>query len=373
MMSDLAFFPAWYAKEGDYVIMNETDETFRFLLSLPAVVRPAALPIRTSELAQFTHTTTYEAAPWGLSPQSIRFFETLGAPQEDRLVIPQWKETYTRLTGRQTALACLSNIRSLLPESFESLTLPRFCSTPDEIRRFMTEYPPPYLLKTPYSCSGRGLYRIPAGDIDLPASRWMEGAFKKQGVISIEPVLDKVCDFAMEFSCDGAGQVRFEGLAVFETRAKGKYHGNLLGSQEMLEQHITTFIPVMHLREIRQAVVSTLTETVGHEYRGYLGVDMMIYRKENTFAVHPFIELNVRNTMGLVALQLSRRLVYPSSRGQLVITFDRDANKAYHVHLQMKEKHPLQLSGDKIRSGYLSLCPVTPETQYRAYILIERV
>ena len=374
MMTDLALLPVWYGEEGDYVIMNETNEAFRFLLSLPADIRPEAIPILPSGLAQLNLSTTFEAAPWGLSPHSIRFFEKLrDQAQDEQFVIPQWKEIYTRLTGRQTALGCLSKIRSLLPEAFESLTLPRFCSTPDEIRRFMAEYPPPYLLKTPYSCSGRGLYRIQEGSFDLQASRWTEGAFKKQGVVSIERALDKALDFAMEFESDGEGNIRFEGLAVFETLPKGAFYGNVLGSQETLERQITEFIPAAHLREIQAAVVSVLTEVAGFVYRGYLGVDMLVYRKGNSFAVHPFIELNVRNTMGIVALQLSNRLVHPSSRGQIIITCDTVKNKAYQAHRQMEEKYPLQLAGSKIRSGYLSLCPVTPETHYRAYILINEV
>jgi hypothetical protein len=406
MMADLAFFPAWYGNEGDYVIMNETSESFRFLLSIPACIRPAILPIQPSKntlTAQNTLTgfetllglrkgfgfdtllglrtgfdtllglrkelRDYEAAPWGLSPHSIRLFETYRNPDE-YFIIPPWKETYKRLTGRQTALECLSRIKTLMPDAFESLTLPRFCTTTDEIRRFIAEYPPPYLLKTPYSCSGRGIYRIQERDLDLQASRWVEGALKKQDVISIEQALDKVCDFAMEFESHGNGQIRFEGLSVFDTSSKGEYHGNLLGSQQMLKQHITTFIPVTLLREIQEAVVDILTEVLGFEYRGYLGVDMLIFKRDHTFAVHPFIEINLRYTMGFVALKVSTRLIHPSSQGQLIVTYDKAFGKAYYSHLQMEQKYPLQLSDSKIRSGYLSLCPVTPETQFRAYLLV---
>ena len=370
MMADLALLSAWYGGEGDYVIMNETDETFRFLLSLPLGIRPAALPIRPFELAQLNLSTPIETSPWGLSPHSIHLFETF-RKQDDRFIIPPWKEVYTHLTGRQTACECLSKIRPLLSGAFESLVLPRFCSTLNDIRLFMAEYPPPYMLKTPYSCSGRGLYRIQARELDMQASRWIEGSFKKQGVVSIEPALDKVCDFAMEFFSDGCGHIRFEGLSVFETLSNGAYSGNMLGSQSFLEQQVTRFIPVSHLHDIRKAVISILTEVAGFAYRGYLGVDMLVYRKDHSFAVHPFIEMNVRHTMGLVALQLSRRLVHPSSQGQLVIAYDKTESSAYHTHLQMQETHPLQIADNKIRSGYLSLCPVTPATRYRAYVFVE--
>ena len=36
----------------------------------------------------------------------------------------------------------------------------------------------------------------------------------------------------------------------------------------------------------------------------------------------------------------------------------------------MKKAYPLEMKDGKIREGYISLCPVTRETKYRAYILV---
>jgi len=159
MISDLAYIPAWYGNEGDYVIINEMNKVFHLLSFLPVCIRPVIFPILPSELTQLNSPIPMEAAPWGLSPHSIHLFKTLLQPYGN-MIIPQWKDTYKHLTSRQTALKCLYKIKTLLPETFKFLTLPLFCSTTDEMLRFMTEHPPPYLLKTPYSCSGRGLYRI---------------------------------------------------------------------------------------------------------------------------------------------------------------------------------------------------------------------
>ena len=366
MMNDLALLPIWYAKDNDYVIMNETHQASRFLLSIPPEIRPSAIPVTPTEL---TLHDPAEAAPWGLSPRSIRFFETLRT-QNDHILVPQWKELYKELTGRQTALLCLSKICSSMHDEFAAITLPRFCTTSEEIRQFITAHPPPYILKAPYSCSGRGLYRIGTRDLDLQASRWIAGTIKKQGIISIERALDKVCDFAMEFEATGDGQIRFEGLALFNTSSKGTYSSNLLASQATIERHLSTFISTAQLLKVRETVTSVLAELFGFDYRGYLGVDMLIYRKENGFALHPCIEINVRYTMGLVALQLNK-IVHSSAQGQLVIDCHTAENSAYSEHLRMNDKYPLQLFDSCIRSGYLSLCPVQPDTHYRAYLLIE--
>jgi len=369
MMNDLAMLPLWYGNENDYVIVSNANEASRFLLSLPETIRPEVVPIMPPG---FHISDPAEAAPWGLSPQSIRFYETLPELSEN-ITVPLWHEKYKELTGRQTALMCLSKIQSLLPDNFNVHPIPHVCTSVEKIHQFISEYPPPYILKTPYSCAGRGLYHLLTRDLDTPASRWIAGALKKQGAVSIECFLDKVCDFAMEFESDGKGNIGFKGLAVFNTLTKGIYYGNLLGSQRVIEKHLAAFIQIDHLHMIQKTISPILSETLGYDYSGYFGVDMMVYRKDNMITIHPLVEINLRYTMGLVALQLSNRLIYKYSRGQLVVTYNKDKNKICNFHHQLKENYPLILSGSKIQSGYLSLCPVLPDTQYLAYILVEHL
>ncbi len=42
--------------------------------------------------------------------------------------------------------------------------------------------------------------------------------------------------------------------------------------------------------------------------------------------------------------------------------------EAYESHRMMKETYPATFKGGKIEKGYLSLCPITKETKFRAYI-----
>ncbi|MDR2042216.1 MAG: hypothetical protein LBP98_07875 [Tannerella sp.] len=368
MREDLSLLPLWYGAAGDYVWVDNAVGVSRFLTSIPPALRPPVLPLSQAASGRCTtETKPLEAAPWGLSPQSIRFFESL-RKRGVTLIVPPWKEAYTRLTGRQTAAECLRKVQARLPET-SSLAAPLFCTTPEEVRQFMSVYPPPCLLKMPYSCSGRGLLRIPAGRLETPALHWITGALKKQGQVSIEPLLDKACDFAMEFESDGNGQVAYRGLSVFETSPKGSFSACLLGSEETLRNRLRACVPEQSLQDVRDAVTAVLTETLGTVYRGYLGVDMLIYRRNDVFAIHPLIELNLRYTMGVVALQLSRRWMHPSIEGRLTITCESSPGAAYASHLRMEKTYPLQLKDGKIKSGYFSLCPVTPETHYRACIL----
>ena len=98
---------------------------------------------------------------------------------------------------------------------------------------------------------------------------------------------------------------------------------------------------------------------------------MIVYKtKDGSYALHPCIEINMRYTMGMVALRLSQRYLAPHAIGDFHITYDSKAGDAYERHRFMKGAYPLTIENGKIREGYLSLCPVTKETKYRAYILV---
>ena len=182
-----------------------------------------------------------DAAPWGLSPHSLHLFEQLRDKAKVRLSVPTWKEDYFRLTGRQTAAECLEKIQALLPD-LPIPVAPRFCTKIREVERYMILCAPLlYWKKTPYSFSSDGIAGREKRKPDTKTKNWIEGAFNKQGMISIESGLDKVQDFAMEFYSDGQGTVRYEGLSVFNTEERGSYTGNILEEQSTMLSRITRF------------------------------------------------------------------------------------------------------------------------------------
>ena len=98
---------------------------------------------------------------------------------------------------------------------------------------------------------------------------------------------------------------------------------------------------------------------------------MLLYFQDSQLHIHPCVEINMRYTMGIVALQLSRNYVSPGSHGAMYITFDARPGEAYRQHLQMQAAYPLVIEGHRAKKGYLSLCPVTTDTKYRAYLLLD--
>ena len=72
-----------------------------------------------------------------------------------------------------------------------------FCKKVREVEKYLILQNAPFILKTPYSSSGRGLLWLPERKLTTKDRTWIEGALNKQGCVSIECALDKYQDFAM--------------------------------------------------------------------------------------------------------------------------------------------------------------------------------
>lgn len=370
MTRELSYLPVWYADAEDFVFTEEIVSP-RFFSLQPKEFRPFAKLISRKEIEkQKDSLPEMQATPWGLSPHSHSLFEKLRKSGNLNLTIPEWKEEYTRLTSRQTAAECLDKIRELLPD-MDIPVSPKFCKKVREVEKYLILQNAPFILKTPYSSSGRGLLWLPERKLTTKDRTWIEGALNKQGCVSIECALDKYQDFAMEFYSDGNGNIRYEGLSVFGAEKKGAYSGNVLGEQTYLESFFVENFGDK-FQQLKETVGEAIRQIYGNIYTGYLGVDMLVYRKKanGEFAIHPCIEVNMRYTMGMVALRISQKYLVPNARGDMRITYTSKPGEAYEQHCFMKKAYPLEMKDGKIKEGYISLCPVTKETKYRAYILV---
>ncbi len=363
MQEDLALLPLWYAGAGDYTWTGRADCS-AFRASLPEEIRPDVIPITTGNIP----VRPLQASPWGLSPQSIRLFRELNRKHGTMLLLPEWKEEYVSLTGRQTAAVCLQHMRERLP-GWTVPEVPVFCRTPEEVEACLFAYTGATLLKTPFSSSGRGLLWIRENRLTAKDREWIRGAIQKQGVVSIEQGLEKIQDFAMEFHLDADGQVAYKGLSVFGTAEKGAYTGNRIEHPDRMLERLVGVSGIPAYEQIRTVAEEVIREIFGRIYTGYLGIDMMTYlTSAGEVAIHPCIEINLRYTMGLVALRLYRQYMHPEALGSFSISYDTDA---LHIHRQMQEQYPPVFRDGRMLSGYQTLCPVTAETHYRAFVYLE--
>lgn len=99
------------------------------------------------------------------------------------------------------------------------------------------------VLKAPWSGSGRGIMYVSSKEWNDSAEGWVSRVLRVQGEIMVEPLYNKVCDFAMEFYADGNGSVSFVGYSLFDTDAHGNYKGNFLLSDGQIKKILSQYIP----------------------------------------------------------------------------------------------------------------------------------
>ena len=136
---------------------------------------------------------------------------------------------------------------------------------------------------------------------------WVRNVIASQGSVMAEPYYNKVKDFGMEFEAAADGTIRYLGLSLFHT-VNGAYVGNILATESVKCDMISRYIPVCLLDSVKQTITDQLRLP---GYVGPFGIDMMVVKnvQPSTFNVqlslHPCVEINLRRTMGHVALSIS--------------------------------------------------------------------
>lgn len=366
MQEELSFLPAWYADREDKVLVDSKDEVYYSYLT--EKFSTLAQPVSQNELTLYRNANV---SLWGVSPQAIRYFEELNKELEINLDIPEWSEEYKYLNSRLAARDCLSELINSILLLSQAVT-PQFYTNLDNINRAVNASAYQLLAKAPYSSSGRGLLWLPATGLTRTENQILHGILKKQGSVSIERVLDKQMDFAMEFMADGKGNIAFAGYSLFYTNAKGGYEANYIGSQESIIEQLSEKISLDLLDSVKGKLINILSKKLTTLYNGCIGVDMLIYLEDNEYKLHPCVEINMRYNMGFLTCRLYENYIATQSCGKFYIDFNPKAEEMYNNHLLMEEKHPIRIENGKITSGYLSLCPINRSNRYRAYVLVEK-
>lgn len=350
MADDLAFLPAWLGEEDERVLVKEKPDR----LFLEEVGKPLQLKCSAITENEFGDIGSFRGEPWGWSPKICHWLAKWGIGEEWQ---PERKEWYSRKTAQEG----LRRLFGLL-SGIESDILPEICYSIEEMEEQVRHRNS--LVKAPWSSSGKGILALP-GEIGPKEKEWLKGMFRRQGYLMLEKRLDKVADFAMELYAGEQG-VEFLGWSFFHTGEKGEYRGNFIGPQSVIEQELCRSIERQQLERLK-AVLPGVLKGLLPLYRGYFGVDLMIYRnEEGNMCLHPCVEINLRYNMGIVALFLSEKYVAAQSRGWFDVLFYSRPEEALREHLHLQQQFPVVYKNNRIESGYLNLTPVTETTHFVA-------
>ncbi len=306
---DLGWLPALWAEEGDAVLVDDVALAQRATRRRHVATR---LFVDKREVASLP---LNRVDAWGWNAALRNQLLRCGV---DEALLPSadMVDGIRQLSHRRTAA-------SLLPLLQEDCTLGEAveCSTMEETAAWVGRYGRA-VIKAPWSSSGRGIRFITSErhERQLPMSSapsmdgWLRNVLLRQGTVMVEPYYDKAKDFGMEFYSDGQGHVEYLGLSLFHT-ANGAYTGKILATEQAKRKMLGRYLQMTLIDGMQARLCSELGRLCCGKYCGPLGVDMMVcctHEKMNDkggtmsgFLLHPCVEINLRRTMGHVALALA--------------------------------------------------------------------
>lgn len=345
--NDLAAMPLWWAEQGDAIAVTNERAAREWASALPFDM-PRVEFVEWSQLK-----TLYfnKIDPWGWDRGLRKKLQYYGVNIGVDL------ENIKRLSSRQFAVSALQQIRQEAAVSAPSLDLcgsSTFCTTMEQVLECLASTPCA-VLKAPWSGSGKGLRWTECG-MNAELEQWCMRILNAQKGIAVEPRLDKMADFALEYICSD-GIASYLGLSVFQNIDGGIYAGNLICRDET-EKLKCIGLGKTALEQLVKLHKELLEQQVAPYYSGPLGIDCMVCGT----AIQPFVEMNLRRTAGMLALGIEEHL---------------STTAAYHSHLEyFEDPDALTLRYNTLHSEYASdlilLAPLKTSTHYFHYMIPEK-
>ena len=310
MKHSLALLPALYCDEGDMILIQENGELlldknipFRGLLEAKHVTvigeqRFVDLMNSANKVVDFN--------PWGWNKTLRKWCLNVGV-NEENLPSLNALNTIRIVSHRRQTIPFLSNMKDI---SNDEIEIPHEFTDVETALDFWRANDPVFF-KAPWSSSGRGL--LYSQDLEYRhIEPWLRGIIHSQGSVMGEIAYAKKIDFATEWQCSN-GKAMFLGVSTFYTSPRGKYQANIIKPQEEIVGFLLANSNV-HLKGNNLATIIErqrllLENYVTQYYSGPVGIDMMITDEGN---IHPCVEINLRNTMGRVAIEIFNRLNDPN-------------------------------------------------------------
>ena len=254
--------------------------------------------------------------PWGWDNHVVEIFQRLEAPETLLPTAEQLCEI-RHLSSRV-------NVSELLAKDSEHLLQNRigitpfsstFCRSLEEVTVALEPLEGRAMLKSPWSSSGRGVFPI-KGTLDPVAEARVQKILQQQGGIEVQSLHEVLGNFAFEYHALPDGTVEYDGLSLFHAAPGGAYLGNLVAHPAVMERELCRWmaphavewdIAETELLQLLHHLQSTLAQLLSRwlraRYVGPLGVDLLI----TPTGIHPCVEINLRRTMGHVAVTLGKQ------------------------------------------------------------------
>ncbi|MGL4780012.1 MAG: hypothetical protein ACRCXN_04165 [Bacteroidales bacterium] len=371
MNEDLEALSIYLAEERDLILVRKQLPA-KFIRELSDILGYELATFKYDHIADIESITYRFLKPWGWSPQAHKALSELkkyGNKDYQQHPSLDWSERSRFIAGKGVVAEFLPYILSSLPPVKADIA-PRIIKDIDTLYNEVTSRS--CVVKAPWSSSGKGVRFMIHNKMEKMELEWAHGVFKQQGFVTAAQYVEKIQDFAMQFYMDKDGKVTYRGLSLFFTNDYGQYQGNYILSDVQIEDILCKYVSKAELEQVKEALVKSLSELISQSYIGYFGVDMMIFKDEDQQPrIHPMVEINLRNNMGILAACIREKIVASGSSGKYYVAFESDPSCLRQKVSELENQYPAEFSAGKVRKGFFRLTPNYDEAQYIAYIIID--
>ncbi|MBN8248847.1 MAG: DUF455 family protein [Verrucomicrobia bacterium] len=329
---DLGTLPQFLARRDDVVLVAQAPST-AFLGGIQAAGFPlpefclipggrigADHPLRQRKLGRLR--------PWSWGPEASDLLAPL-MPQlteAGRALLPAPDGRYTALYSKSWSAGFLRELLTsgqagdpgsdwLCPPEVVGITIRSEPEALDTIARLRSAGFPRLVAKAPLGLAGRGHLRLWEPELLPQQQRWLERALSRGLGVVLEPWLDRVADFSVQWE-HGPEGLRLVGYCGLQNDARGQFVANWAEPRFHRKPPAAVFrrLPETGAAHGRiQRWYDTFRELLEPRLRSFgftgpLGVDALVYRDAaGRCRLKPVVEINPRYTMGRLTLELLRQ------------------------------------------------------------------
>ena len=292
---DWALLPTLWAQAGDAVWVDDESQSH-------GPWRSDVTCVKTQEMKPSFWQEIDRIEPWGWDALVRQQLRKAGAPSH-LLPTDDDLQQLRQLSSRHTTALLLPLLRKRLSAlGIDTVGTSQIVCSEAEVKQFVSKHPR-IMAKSLWSCSGRGVFPLTAQPTESEQGR-VRRLLHEQGGLELEPLYEGLLNFALEFDRGAEGGTTYAGLSLFSTSPTGNYMGNRVAPASVLEQPLRA--NGLELPPVIQTCLDALNETLDGKYVGPLGIDMMLVTQAGKVVLHPCIEVNLRLTMGRVAVALQQ-------------------------------------------------------------------
>ena len=266
-----------------------------------------------------------ELRPWAWCPPAVELLRPLAAGLPDGVagIEESWTPAIRALHSKSTHQDLLREFLETHDVSGTELgVVGRTVRDVDDLERAAAEMKragfQEIALKSPFGAAARGNRRW-RGPEDL---EWAARVMERQGGLVVEPWLDRVWDFSVQFEMGNDGLKHLDFIRL-ENNPRGQFQAAASGLRltRGLPGDLARFLHETVFPVYEGALAAFLESRLRQAgFRGALGIDAFVYRdSERRLRWKPVVELNPRYTMGRIAHEI-RRQVAPGCSIRLAVT-----------------------------------------------------